>query len=88
MEGSAQSQKGGGGSDLVVGDAEAAKAAALFEATARSAERPNRLNDEGTKNAGQSKPRKPGLVAHERPPSRRLTLSLSHGSSSRNGRAP
>jgi exodeoxyribonuclease V alpha subunit len=32
--------------------------------------------------------RKPGFVARERPPSRRLTLFPSHGSSSRNGRAP
>jgi hypothetical protein len=42
MGGPAQSQKGGGGGDLVVGGAadtfEAAKAAALREATARSAE--------------------------------------------------
>ncbi len=85
-------RRGGGGGDLVVGGTadtfEAAKAAALFEATARSAERRNRLNDEDTKNAGQSAMRKPGFVAHERPPSRRLTLSPSHESSSRNGRAP
>ena len=87
-----KTKKGGGDSDLVIGGTadtfEAANAAALFEATARSAGWRNHLNDEDTKNARQSAMRKTGFVARERPPSRRLTLSLSHGSSSRNGRTP